>query len=280
MPDTLSRIKDLRQGTGKAFIKAYQKLQGTPDFTESNLRDCWLSELGHNPQLRETGWYTPPPGGIICTSCKAEDDYAALRQASFREESTWPQNTPIGEEDILFAYASPVDRQTGYIGDWGLCLYRGSNPGIIEHLENALLATIDVAQAACSGMAMKDLYHVAINAGTIRGLSSSNVQSQSDSSGYNIGHTIPLHVQDISRQSSEECAKSISDNRTFINSGQAQTIGDNMALVIEPRYSTKSYPDTLFHMTVIFEDGQKDIVHNYSEILALNGMDRLIRHLP
>lgn len=285
MRDTLLRIKKLRRDTGHAFANSYQELLKSP-FSELDLKNRWLQHLQNHPHFHDEGWYNPPPDGIICSFGKNADNYAALRRPSFRAPSSWPTETQYDAEDISLVYASPIDRSSNLIGDWGLSLYSGSKTDIKEYFENTLLATLHVAESARSGMAFRELYAIALETGTRHGLSNTNVQSISDMAGTNIGHTIPLSYIDTpcrkeikNARSNNERRDAISAARIFINAQEEQIIEDNMALVIEPRYSTYKYPDTLFHMTLVFINGEKEICHEYSPALQATGMDYLIRHL-
>ncbi len=267
MRDALLRIRDLRRDTGYAFAKAYQELVHSP-FSELDLKDRWLRHLQTHLHFHDHGWYSPPPDGIICSFGNVSDNYAALRTPSFR--------TP-----------SSIDRASNLIGDWGLSIYSGSKSDIKEHFENTLRATLYVAQSARSGMSFKELYTIALETGMRHGLSSTNVQSISDKVGTNIGHTIPLSYADTPNHEKIENAKSnderrdaISASRIFINNEETKIIEDNMAFVIEPRYSTDKYPNILFHMTLIFINGEKGICHEYRPALEVAGMQHLMPYLP
>lgn len=286
MRDALLRIRDLRRDTGYAFAKAYQELVHSP-FSELDLKDRWLRHLQTHLHFHDHGWYSPPPDGIICSFGKVSDNYAALRTPSFRTPSSWPAQTEHDVEDISLVYASPIDRASNLIGDWGLSIYSGSKSDIKEHFENTLRATLYVAQSARSGMSFKELYTIALETGMRHGLSSTNVQSISDKVGTNIGHTIPLSYADTPNHEKIENAKSnderrdaISAARIFINDKETKVIEDNMAFVIEPRYSTDKYPDILFHMTLIFINGEKEICHEYRPALEVAGMQHLMLYLP
>ncbi len=284
----LHRIEDLRNITGECLARAYDTLDKNGPFSESSLAAVWLSELRQAGQFYHDGWYAPPPHGIICTAGKQSESFAALNQDSFRKESTWPKADRIfNDDDILLAYASPIDHRTNLIGDFGINIYRGNDTQIRAHLENVLHTTLFVAAHAKADMPFCDLYEYALQHGKKAGLSSANVKSITDANDTNIGHTIPLSFSHDPASQKIPYAKSYDDikeiirtGRKFINSQQTQTIEENMAFVIEPKFSSENMPDILFHMTVIFENGEKRICHGYKSIFEMTGQDYLEKLLP
>lgn len=106
-------------------------------YSEVELRDAWLTALRKNPRIFSDGWYSPPPHGIaILIASDNDGKESRANYHNLRPEAFWPR-TDIrfdSKNNILCAYASPFDKTSGIIGDFGLTLYFGKNPSIIDHL--------------------------------------------------------------------------------------------------------------------------------------------------
>lgn len=282
MHDVLDKIAALRKQTSDALVRTWSNLSGRRPFSEKACADGWLNELHTIENICEDGWYAPPPHGIICKFGQSHDTYAALNQPSFRPPQAWPSDGIFyGEDDIALLYASPVDKATGLIGDFGINIYNDARKDIAEHLENVLLATLHIARHARPGMMFNELYGHAISHGIHMGLSADNVESATDIAGVNIGHSVPFSFEDSAPlPPPNETKEQIRKSRIFINAEEKFMIKKNMAFTLEPRFSSGGMPGVLFHMTIIFKDGQRHICHNYAPVFELAKMENLIRHLP
>lgn len=276
MLDTLDRIRELRTRTSLTLARICNDLKNAP--SEKRFTNAWLKQLQNDKNLYHDGWYSPPPHGIICKFGQSSDNYESLRQPSFRDAKSWPRDDVFySSEDIALLYASPVDKETRLIGDFGLSVYSGSSKGIQDYIENVLTTTIYIANHAQSGMTFHELYAYAVDHGKNKGLFDSNVISTTDPAGMNIGHTIPLG---IAGKGYEETKEAIRKSRVFINAQETLSIGNNMAFTFEPRFSAPGFPDILFHMTILFRNGERYICHDYEPIFRLKNMEKFIRHLP
>lgn len=286
MNETLCRIEELRVFTGECLAKAFTTAQ-EQRLSEKALTDLCLSYLQQDKNLYNDGWYAPPPHGIITIFGKKSDGFAKVNRPSFRPESQWPKRDLYYDpEDIVLFYASPIDRKTGLIGDFGLCLYNGSDKAVKEHFETVLRATLHIAGHARPGMQFRELYEFAMEHGKNQGFQN-NIESSADKTGTNIGHTIPgSFATDPARKAIaqaktyEDVKDAIRANRIFVNGTSDQTIEPDMAFTIEPRFSTDTMPNTMFHMTMIFERGQKRICHGFKPIMKQAGMNYLMKMLP
>lgn len=286
MNEVLRRIEELRVYAGQCLAQSFE-IARRENLSEKALTDLSLAYLRRNKDLFEDGWYAPPPHGIITVFGKKDDNFKKVSQPSFRPESEWPQDSRYyDDEDIVLFYASPIDRITGLIGDFGLNLYSGSNKEIREHFENVLRATLHIASQAKIGMSFSELYQLAIEYGKTCGFYN-NIESSADITGTNIGHTIPLSFPDDQTHAAiaqakdyEEIKEAIRSYRVFVNAACDQRIQSDMAFTIEPRFSTDTMPNTLFHLTMIFENGEKRICHGFEPIMQQASMDYLLHLLP
>lgn len=286
MSGVLQRVEDLKNQTGLALARLFDGLE-LSGISEKALATAWHETLQSDPALYPEGWYAPPPHGIIMVFGKPEDRYKRVCQSSYRTEPMWPGETRIyDEQDIISLYASPVDRQTSLIGDFGLNLYRGDDPEIKDHFKNVLQSGLHIASLAKVGMPFSDLYRAGMEYGRSKGFSNS-IDSYTDAAGTNMGHTIPLSyasdktIDAVARvRSFEEVQEALRTGRKFVSAEESQRIEENMAFTIEPRFATSSLPNTLFHLTVIFENGQRHICHGFKPVLEKFGMDYLLPLLP
>lgn len=283
MHDVLNGIKKLREQTAIALADVLTPPSSSKIITEKSLATAWHQKLQGNSHLYDGGWYDPPPHGIICKFGKQKNNYSSLETESFRPSETWPSDNIVLEpEDICLLYASPVERQTGLIGDFGINFYKGEDAETLSHLENVLVTTIHSAKSAKVGMPFYELYDLTIQNGNEAGLHASNVESTTDPIGNNIGHTIPYSYDDriLPQISNNTPTESIRNARIFINKNEEFFIQDNMAFTFEPRFFAQKLPSLLFHITIIFKEGELEICHNYRTFFEQTNMKNLIRYLP
>src|SRR5690606_23981130 len=156
------------------------------------LKDAWLWQLERDESIHASGWYTPPPDGIIVAFGKPEDGYQRVSQPSFRPEYTWPSDVSINlKTDIMTVWAGPVCRNTHLIGDFGLELYMGDDPDIEAHFIHVLNTYRKIIETIEVGMRFCDIYHHAMALSRDQGFFN-KIISSTDQVGSNIGHTIPF----------------------------------------------------------------------------------------
>ncbi len=281
----LKLVEKIKNQTGTAFAKA---LGAWPrPVSECDLAEAWLGALRGSPDLYEDGWYTPPPHGMVTLFGKKADRYKRICESSFRPEPMWPRQDLIYDsEDILAAYASPVHKATNLIGDFGLTLYAGPSQDIRAHCVNVLQTSLHIAQNARVGMGFNELYQFGIEYGASQGLRN-DIASPSDPTATNIGHSIPLswagdtaHEALARAKNFAEITHTLRYGRQFVNGVETQRIEENMAFTVEPRFSSGSLPQAWFHLTVIFENGNRRIVHGFRPVFETCGLDDLSRLLP
>lgn len=274
-------IAALKENTGRALARSFEA-EGFAGLCEAALARRWQGLLD-SPDIYEEGWYVPPPAGIISNFAKEQDNFDRARQPSFRPEFMWPREDIFYEEsDIVLLYASPVQRNTGLIGDFGMSLYRGGNKEIHDHLDHVMRVTTHIARQARSGMMFQELYALAMEVIAAQGFHNS-IASSTDAAGTNIGHTIPLsygsdptHAAVQKAGSFDDIREALRTGRKFISAREEQRIEDTMAFTVEPRLSTDKVPDCWFHLTVIFDRGEPRIVHGFEPVFQVFGLQRLL----
>jgi hypothetical protein len=246
--------------------------------------------MRENLAIYSDGWYLPPPHGIGVLF-GTEDDYGRMNYQSLRPESSWPKNDIILDKQngIIYVYASSVDRSTGMIGDWGMTIYFGKNPEIIEHLKLCLELNYQVLDHVRVGMSFANLTIYANDAFRKLGLSN-EVTSIADkgSSGVNIGHTIPGSYEDWSSKEEQilkngdwlQILSMISKKRKFLNTVEPLKIKPGMALTIEQRLTRPSNPTipmSSFHtIALIHTDGKKELLTDFDKIFKFVPMEFML----
>ena len=127
--------QETRRLASEAFLKVIKPLWQTR-FSEKQLKDIWLAELRKNENLFPSGWYVPPLEGIGIL-IGSDEEPERLNHDSLRPPKNHPQSNIDfdPETGLIYVYASPVDKQTGVIGDWGMTVYAGNNAKIKAHLK-------------------------------------------------------------------------------------------------------------------------------------------------
>lgn len=281
----LDACKRTRQSVAHSLFVSFQQLLSHDDpISEVALRDAWLEEMRKNPQIYPDGWYLPPPHGIGVLF-GTEADYSRMNYKSLRPEGMWPREDIVLDRvtGIIYVYASPVDRETGMIGDFGITLYFGNNPEIQTHLQHCFMLNREIFDQAKVGMSLGTVTQAAVNMFLARGFTN-EVTSVTDPSGVNIGHTVPASNENWT-SAEEELLKStdwenafllISSKRKFLNLRERLIIRPGMAFTLEPRltaYGNPIIPMSSFHAIVLFRpDGTKELLTNFDELFQLVGM--------
>jgi hypothetical protein len=292
--NNLEAIEATRQVASMALYQALkERLEQPPNrcFSEVNLYGDWLYEMRQNPQIFRDGWYTPPPSGIgiIFGDLNRQD---RLNFPSLRPMEYWPSDDSFldREDGIAIVYASPVDRETGMIGDFGMTIYFGDNPRMQNHLKKVLGITDQVFGEVRVGMKLSELFEVEYEMFRTNGLINEGWISPSDLTGINVGHTIPATDVPWSEEEIEilqhmglrwpKKAKLISGRRRFINAVEETEIVPGMALTIEPRLKSTEdpkMPRAFYHSIVLIdENGSKRLLKGFDDIFRLTGMDYML----
>ncbi len=282
-------LKKTRQLTADALALTLKELMGGSEpISETAFANKWYKHLKANPNIFPEGWYMPPPHGIEVLF-GTQEQVARVSPKSARVKEFWARGNVYLDRSkgITQVFASPVDRQTAMIGDFGLTLYFGNNKAMINHLKNVYALTIEIAEWVKTGMSLAEIFNYG-HALMAKRRVKSDLSSPTDPTGTNIGHTIPFLGENMSREeatifSSSDWAQikdMISKKRKFLNKTEKLVIKPGMGITIEPRPEAPArhnIPTALFHTVILFKnDGQKEILTGFDEIFRIAGMDYVL----
>lgn len=273
------------------FIALKKLLSSDKQISEVDLRDAWLFELRKHKEIFPEGWYIPPPHGIGVLF-DTDKDSRRLNFLTLRDENYWPKETVFLDrlQGMITLYTSPVHKDSGIIGDFGMTLYFGKKKEIQNHLKNIYSFDKEIFAFAKEGMMLKDLYNFATTLFQKKHYTNSGWLSQTDPTGINIGHTIPWSNEEQTREERNIIKKgssnwkatytTISKKRGFLNAVEETKIQKNMAFTIEPRLQAigqTTIPTAYFHNIAILNDnGEKELLTNFDKIFQLVGMEYML----
>ncbi len=257
-------------------------LSGSELISEVSLRNAWLNALRRENAILPDGWYVPPPHGIAVLF--GNEDNERLNYDSLRSEEIWPREDHILDRDkgLLYAYASPVHKETGMIGDFGITLYFGSNPTVCNLLKTTLKINRDIKNSITSKQKLSDVYH---NAETLLGRAGcrSNVRGVSSEGRLNIGHTVPVLSKELMKEQQETIASTISHARVFISDMEDLKIQNGMAFTIEPRPRFIEHPQlpmVSYHtICLVHEGGSTELLEDFDDLFRLANMEYMLENL-
>ena len=283
----ITTCKKTREYAQKSLLKVLQTvLEKNLKPSEAELRDMWLLELRKNKTIFKDGWYSPPPHGLgILVGTDR------LNFKSLRPEGAWPQkdihlNTKNG---MIFAYASPINKETGIIGDFGMTIYFGKNKKIINHLTLCYQIVKQIFDYIKPGITFSQIAEYTKTLITSYDLNNEIECKTSPSAADDVGHTIPFIMEDMTEKEREmlkqgnndEIKKMISEKRIFVRASENQVVKKGMAFTIEPRpkpINNSQIPMMSFHsICAIHENGDKELITNFDSIFDLVGMDYMTK---
>ncbi len=284
----LDIIKQTRSISSNTLLETLKKLlQSDKKISEAYFRDQWLESLRRHPEIFSDGWYNPPPNGISVLF-GTEDNTRRTSFKSLRPQEYWPSDEVFLNKDqgIAMFYASPVDKNSGMIGDFGLFIYFGKKPEIQNHFKQSYNSVIEIFNNIKSDMTLSDVSKLGQAILKSKGLYSDLV-SPTDPTGTNIGHLIPFSNQEMTSKEKtlfENADKDwilykdmLSKKRKFLNSTEQLKIKAPMAITIEPRpqnISDSQIPMTLFHTIALFkENGKKELLTDFEKFFKLAEME-------
>lgn len=288
----LETCKKTRNTASKSFETAMRTvLQSDKKVSEALFRDLWLSELRKSRSIFPDGWYTPPPHGIAVLFGNERSD-SRVDYNSLRSERMWPKEGVFLDEynKMAYFYASPVNRNSGVIGDFGMSIYFGDDPEVKKYLQLCLQLDYEIFDFIEVGKTFAEVFKYAERRFKRHGFEEPISISTTDPAGADIGHTVPSTDEAYTKEelnllrygSSDwmEVKDMISLKRRFINRRETLTFQEGMAVTIEPRptFSGKSMPAMSSYHTiaVINTDGTKELLTNFDEIFELVGMDYML----
>lgn len=289
--DKLQIIKSTRKTAANTLLKTLDSsLKTNSQVSEIRFRDEWLKELRKHPEIFQNGWYDPPKFGMAVLF-GSSDNLQRVNMDSLRNEKYWPksENFLDKENGMAYFFASPVDKLTGIIGDFGINVYFGKNPEIINHLKVCYKIDKEISEKIQIGMKFSEIAKFAQALLIKKGLVS-NIVSSTDPVGVNIGHTIPNIFEGWTEEEIKILRNAESDwikfknlirkKRIFVNEVEVFKVDVDMAFTIEPRIIIPSRPNlpmVSFHTIVAIDSrGNKELITEYDRIFRLAGMNYLL----
>ncbi|MDP9191114.1 MAG: hypothetical protein M3P06_05370 [Acidobacteriota bacterium] len=277
MDERVDAVVRARRAASSSLLKALLALPA--QFSEADLALRWLSEIKHDPLIRESGWYVPPPNGMSVLIGNPPD-YGRLRYNSLREPHNWP-NTDVrySEDSVLYPYFSAVDRETFLIGDFVGTFYGGPDPAIRAWIAAAYKITMDIAAFIQPGQRVSDIFNFAAESFAALG-AANNTYSQSGGLASDIGHTIPWFDCDATPlqgndQNDTDVAKLIANARSFVSRDNHTVLSETFGLTIEPQLVAPGLPMASFHIIVLVANGRKTVVTEFGALFEHFGMTEL-----
>ncbi len=287
--EKINIFKKTRKIATESFYDALQnELNTNEQVSEAQLRNAWLDSMRESGQILEDGWYQPPPHGMAVLFAKDTDGVQSrLNFTSLRVQENWPRDDvflDIGS-GLISVYASPVDKRTGIIGDFGLTLYLGSDKDIQNHLRATYKLTNKIADYMQIGMTFAEVTKYAHGLMQDNGFVNEVECTTEPSLGDNVGHTIPAVYESWTQEEQavidvgdmEQMKDVISNNRIYLSSNEDTKIAPGMAITVEPRptiSSNSKIPMGFYHTVCIFhENGEKEFVTEFGKIFRLASMD-------
>lgn len=254
--------------------------------SEVVLRDSWLEEMRKNDNIFPDGWYTPPPHGIIVLFA-TDKNVVRLNYKSARPKEQWPRDDVFldSKKGLLYCYASPVDKESGIIGDFGVTLYFGKKGEIKNLLKTCLKLDREIFDYVKVSLKFSEISLVAEKLMKKDGMVN-EVLSITDKGNMVIGHTIPDSFDSWSKK--EKIASSakdwnaikeiISSKRINVKKKEPFVIQKGSAFTIEPRPRVVEKPDLpeslSYHTIAVFNDnGEKELLTDFDQLFKLVGMD-------
>ena len=222
------------------------------EVTEAEFGREWLALMSCQSDIYASGWYVPPPDGLAVLT-GTSDSASRTSFGSLRDPENWPSERKIDWSGYLYAYCSPVDRETGLMGDFAITLFLGESDRIREHFLNSYVATQRVLQAAEHHENSLDLFKTASKIFSEHGLRN-EVVSITDSTPLDLGHSFPRLPEALRPDTLDsESAKLLSKGRKFLNEVSDWRLDAVDQYTIEPQLRStldESLPQVAFHYAV------------------------------
>lgn len=256
-------FNECRQKAYVSFKKTLNNIYGKDNITEEVFQKEWFNNLEQEENIIADGWYNPPKYGMaVLFGSRVSFD-------SLRNEDNWPKDIIIDwKNDMMYAYCSPVDKQTGIIGDMSITLYFGKDKKILNHMYNCHKAVNEIFDNLNQ---IKDSYNLFCMSEDI--FEKHNLKnciiSKTDNTPLDLGHTFP-RWQRIKEKLEDEDIKIISKSRQFINKNTNWEIKENMQFTIEPQLIStvdSSLPQISQHYLIKKDSDGYIICNDIDEIL-------------
>lgn len=214
------------------------QLYGKNNVSEKDFKELWQKNLIKEKDIIADGWYNPPPKGMsILFGNRVSFD-------SLRNTYNWANDTIINwNENLLYAYCSPVDRGSGIIGDIAITLYFGDNKDITNHIKNCHDAVLEVFNQLNNVESSKELFDLSQRVFSKYKLKNCII-SKTDNTPLDLGHTFPrLNIPTLNNELTENEKQEISKSRKFINENTDWKFTEGIQFTIEPQLISAEYQD-------------------------------------
>ena len=254
-----------RQKATSALQETLKEFYGKEEISERIFAQRWLERLSEKKDVYAKGWYSPPPYGTAVLSGDR------LNFDSLRNEKFWPSERIIDWRDgFLYAYCSPVDKISGYMGDMSVTLYFGKDEKIKEHFRNCRAAAEDIFDHLEDSEGPGELFRYSQEVFRSRGLLS-NVISRTDSLPSNLGHTF-AHLEEIADKAelTKEEIDHLSSSRHFLNQGADFVFEEGLQFTVEPQLlslNDASFPKVTHHFVVKKREDGFIVCNDIDELL-------------
>ena len=237
-----------RENAVRSLEQTLNEMYGIDEVSEIEFASRWLELMSEDKEVFARGWYSPPPFGLAVLSGER------LNFDSLRNKEFWPTETAIDWKDgLLYAYCSPVNKESGLIGDMSVTLYFGDDEKIREHFRNCRAAVQDIFEQLEKVKDPNELYELSLEIFKNRGLHS-NVISRTDDQPSNLGHTFTrLSDTEAKDKLTSEDIEQLSSSRKFLNGKAEWNFEEDMQFTIEPQLlsvSDPSLPKVTHHFVV------------------------------
>lgn len=286
----LQACNETRKVATAALARTLNKSLKRDKVSEKEFSDLWLDELRSCTEIFPSGWYITPPNGLIVLFATAKNPDRVL-YPNMRLEETWPRDDVYLDrtDGVLAFYASPVDRESGVIGDMEVMIYLGSNNEVRKTLKTCQDINREIFEYVHVGQQFFEIAKFANKLIDSLGFTN-NVLSTTDPQSVNLGHTIPAtyddwttNEKDILKNGDAEWVRVcqlISKKRIFVNEAENFKIEAQMAFTIEPRLRLKNrsdLPSAWSHSIVLIDrSGAKEQILGFDEIYRICGADYLL----
>lgn len=254
-----------RQKATSALQETLKEFYGKEEISERIFAQRWLERLSQKKDVYAKGWYSPTPYGTAVLSGDR------LSFDSLRNEKFWPSERIIDWRDgFLYAYCSPVDKISGYMGDMSVTLYFGKDEKIKEHFRNCRAAAEDIFDHLEDSEGPGELFRYSQEIFRSRGLLS-NVISRTDSLPSNLGHTF-AHLEEIADKAelTKEEIDHLSSSRHFLNQGADFVFEEGLQFTVEPQLlslNDASFPKVTHHFVVKKREDGFIVCNDIDELL-------------
>ena len=218
----------------------YQALETDKPVSENQFALEWCKRLS-NSSVSLGQWYCPPPTGVSILFATPNQP-GRINFCSLRSPEYWSSDKVFLDkgDGFIFAYCSPVSRDSSEIGDFSITLYLGACNDTISTFRTAYKATNEVIEEVKNCSLASELF--AHSNKIFAGYNMANtITSVTDPCTSDLGHSIPslsLKTDDLTEEQKQE----LSSKRMFINRDADWSLSNSTGFTIEPQLVSLADP--------------------------------------